>query len=110
MSLELCAVEIKVLLLKANANATTSYDMSHLVLKTDKGESIRFIGTDLCEPSFSNPDMYEDDEQEYEQPKKMKKCRKKIKDLLSDYDYVLESTYDTSHVYIYDRYGNREKI
>lgn len=138
--LKICNKEIDIILLNFNCGLDTTYDCSHPILQslTLKDESIsrncnqvtqqskfddlEYDDEDIDNDEDEHEDEYEyefdeceDDEDEEECEDKsnldyFNKCNRKIKSCLSDYNCILESSYDYSCVVLKDAYGNSKKV
>lgn len=108
--LKICLNQIENILLQRDCAIDTTYDYSHiLILGTDEeGEK---ISDSVAPPQFYPISHHEIDEEErINNYKNFKLALNELNQVLLVNDCKLESTYDYSHVYVYDRYGNSASL
>lgn len=108
-----CQVEIEDFLEDNGCGITSSYDHSRVILKTveivdDYEIEEREV---LKDPNIYQPSILEIDlEEKVENFSKFNQVKKEIEGILSKYNCKIETTYDMSYPYIYDKYGNSENL
>lgn len=114
MSTEICNAEIKIALLEASANLDTSYDYSHVIIysKENDKDSVEFERTKIYAPyqPYGYVEDEEDLEEKRENEKKLDIAIEKIKLSLLKNNCALMSSYDHSHVIIFDSFGNSKPL
>lgn len=109
-NLNICKNEIENILLSYDCAIDTSYDISHVfIFSYDEDGEIESLS--LNPPAFSSLSHREIDEEEmYKHSKNVKIAANEIRNALLKNDCKIDSSYDMSYVYIYDKHGNSEEI
>lgn len=104
----ICRALIEAELLQSKCAIASTYDMSHVVIYSMENRD----DYERCpNPTISQPDSYYiDEDEQFENAQAFKTAKAKIEYILASNDCVLETTYDMSYSYIYDSYGNSDKI
>lgn len=108
-----CKSEIEDFLENNDCGIISSYDHSRVILKTveivdDYEIEEREI---LKDPNIYQPSNLEIDlEEKVENFSRFNEIKKEIKRILSKYNCKIETNYDMSYPYIFDKYGNSENL
>jgi len=106
--IDICKNELALSLSNNECGISSSYEMSQIMiyLIEDNENKEMFFEPKIMEVEFSKID----EELREENKAQFEKAKTEIVYILSKNDCRLESNYDMSHAYIFDKYGNRSKI